>query len=341
MSIYHSQFPNNNFPYVYFGIHKETSQFYIGYRSNNKIQAHLDLGSKYFTSSKVIAELGFDKFNWIILTEYFTDTANDDSYWDEQRLIKQHIKDPLCLNKRYSDPVDGKPRFNSKGYTRPQSWKDAMSIRIKARPSRVMPEDEKIARSLVQKGRPGKKKTQTERDTMSVKQKGQPGRTFKPITIDGVYYASIKLAAEKHGVTSRQLLEIYKGTPVICNGIEYTSVKAASLALGVTTQQIRFKHIDNVPRYGNRGKPIVFNGISYPSMLIATKILGVSRAIIERSILNNSVELLTSKPNKVVSCDGVIYQSLSDAGRAMNLTIGAIKFRINSSTDRFKNYFLL
>ena len=45
-------------PYVYKITHKETNQFYIGFRCANKVQANLDLGFKYFTSSKAVKELG-------------------------------------------------------------------------------------------------------------------------------------------------------------------------------------------------------------------------------------------------------------------------------------------
>lgn len=85
-------------PYVYMGVHKETGQFYFGYRGANKIPSTEDLGTRYFTSSKKVKELGFDNFNWTILAEFFTGL---DAYLFEQSLIEKHISNkPLNLNKR-------------------------------------------------------------------------------------------------------------------------------------------------------------------------------------------------------------------------------------------------
>ena len=50
---------NNILPYVYKLTHKETGQFYIGYRKANKVQSYCDIGIVYFSSSKEIEKLGF------------------------------------------------------------------------------------------------------------------------------------------------------------------------------------------------------------------------------------------------------------------------------------------
>lgn len=105
---------NNNFPYVYMGIHKITGHFYIGYRECNKVQSHLDIGKKYrTTSSSVIVKEQFNEFDWVIIAEFYTDTAKDDAYWFEQEVIKENIKNPLCLNKHYVDKALGHKKFCS------------------------------------------------------------------------------------------------------------------------------------------------------------------------------------------------------------------------------------
>ena len=91
------------FPYVYLGIHKITSQFYIGYvgSTRRKLPSHSDLGTRYFTSSKKVAELGFENFDWIILAEFFDPiTGGLDAYNFEQDLISENWKNPLKLNGR-------------------------------------------------------------------------------------------------------------------------------------------------------------------------------------------------------------------------------------------------
>lgn len=82
-------------PYVYKCIHKETKEFYFGYRSQNKEPAHKDLGIKYFTSSKYVRPR-FHEFDFEILKEF---DSKIDAHSYEQNLIREYWYDPLILNK--------------------------------------------------------------------------------------------------------------------------------------------------------------------------------------------------------------------------------------------------
>lgn len=82
------------YPYVYMLTHKVTGEFYIGYRSANKVPAVDDLGKFYYTSSKQIKPI-FNEFECIVLAEFF---HADDAYVFEQQLIFEHWHDPLMLN---------------------------------------------------------------------------------------------------------------------------------------------------------------------------------------------------------------------------------------------------
>lgn len=93
-------------PYVYWITHKETGQFYIGYREANKIPASEDLPI-YQTSSRNIKKLKFENFNWKIIAEFLD---GDSAYEFENRLIEENFKNPLCLNKHFVK--DGKRKFN-------------------------------------------------------------------------------------------------------------------------------------------------------------------------------------------------------------------------------------
>lgn len=97
-------------PYVYKITHRETGEFYIGFRSINKVRPEFDLGFKYFTSSKTVKQLGFENFNIEIIAEFF---KKDDAYLFEQELIKENFKNKKCLNKFYDDK--NKLRFRSYG----------------------------------------------------------------------------------------------------------------------------------------------------------------------------------------------------------------------------------
>lgn len=94
------------YPYVYKCIHKETGEFYIGYRCANKVPSHIDL-PQYRTSSKKVKPR-FVEFNWQIIAEFFDKT---DAYWFEQSLIKENWNDPLLLNDKYQDQANGNESF--------------------------------------------------------------------------------------------------------------------------------------------------------------------------------------------------------------------------------------
>lgn len=93
MSIYTSEQIR---PYVYILTNKIDNTFYIGSRYSNTLQqpSHIDI-TKYQSSSKIIKQLGFDNFNYIILAEFFDGNS---AYDFEQQLIYEHWDNPLLLN---------------------------------------------------------------------------------------------------------------------------------------------------------------------------------------------------------------------------------------------------
>jgi hypothetical protein len=105
-------------PYVYICVHKETDQFYIGYREKNvrlNRPSHLDL-PKYKTSSTTVRP-DWENYNWTIVAEFFDPS---DAYTFEQQLIYDNWKNPLLLNGHYNlgerkfrpigpSPLKGKP----------------------------------------------------------------------------------------------------------------------------------------------------------------------------------------------------------------------------------------
>lgn len=84
-------------PYVYKLTHRETGEFYFGYRRANKVPALDDLGKLYFTSSKFVRP-NFKMFNIEILFEF---TNADEAFWKEQELIAENAKHPLILNRKF------------------------------------------------------------------------------------------------------------------------------------------------------------------------------------------------------------------------------------------------
>ena len=81
-------------PYVYICSHRESGQFYIGYREGNKLPSSQDL-PLYKTSSKHVNPI-FDQYSWEIIAEFFDGT---DAYNFEQSLIYENWGNPLLINK--------------------------------------------------------------------------------------------------------------------------------------------------------------------------------------------------------------------------------------------------
>lgn len=117
----------DSIPYVYKLVHKESGEFYIGYRSANKLPAHLDL-PQYQTSSKIVKEIGFNNFNWEIIAEFHNWEA---AYDFESELIRENINDPLCINGHYFE--SGSNRFVLKKHTTYAKNKISNSLKGKAK----------------------------------------------------------------------------------------------------------------------------------------------------------------------------------------------------------------
>lgn len=98
--------------YVYKLVHIQTGQFYIGYHCSEQ-SPYEDLGVKYFTSSDEVSKIGFENFYYGVVDDIFPD--HDSCYWTEQLMIKNVIKNPLCLNLHYIDPYTGKDKFSTTG----------------------------------------------------------------------------------------------------------------------------------------------------------------------------------------------------------------------------------
>lgn len=85
----------NNKPYVYKLTNPTSGEFYIGYRSANKVPATDDLGKEYFTSSKTVRPR-FNEFTPTILKEF---TCKEDAIDYEQSIIHDNWGNPLLLNR--------------------------------------------------------------------------------------------------------------------------------------------------------------------------------------------------------------------------------------------------
>jgi hypothetical protein len=140
--------------YVYYIKHIPSGKFYYGSRYKHiekNVQPAKDLWNTYFSSSKEIARLrestGDNSFEYTII---FTDTDTDKCFDYEQTLIKENIKDPLCINKRYFDSDKGTGVFSifgktlsSKGKSKSEETKQHMRKPKSAEHRRAISETQK------------------------------------------------------------------------------------------------------------------------------------------------------------------------------------------------------
>lgn len=97
--------------YTYKLVHINTNQIYIGSRKTKKSNPYDDLGIKYFSSSKIVKEIGFDNFYFGVI-ETFNDF--DSCYWSEQNLIETNFLN-LCLNRSYYRKTNNSRIFSMSG----------------------------------------------------------------------------------------------------------------------------------------------------------------------------------------------------------------------------------
>jgi len=90
----------NMFYYVYKITEKDTGKFYIGARGSKK-EPLLDLGIKYFSSSKNLKSMIFERGSENFIFEIIKNSYNswEEAYEDEQLLIFNNWENPLKINK--------------------------------------------------------------------------------------------------------------------------------------------------------------------------------------------------------------------------------------------------
>jgi hypothetical protein len=159
-------------PYVYRLDHPTTGEFYIGYRSANKVPAHEDLGHMYFTSSKRVK----DRFHEFKVTMVLKCDDAQEAYDLEQFLIWTDWEKPGMLNKHCNY---GKGNWHATGQIRSEETRAKMSASHKGR----KPSDESRAKMSAAKkdklsGHKGKKHTEETKKKMSAAKKGKPKPKF-------------------------------------------------------------------------------------------------------------------------------------------------------------------
>jgi hypothetical protein len=100
--------------YVYRLVHKTSGQEYFGSRKTAQVDPYDDLGVKYFSSSKIVKEIGFAEFYHEVVAVYDSFT---ECYWEEQRLIESIFNSGKCLNRSFYRQTDNSRVFSMTGRT--------------------------------------------------------------------------------------------------------------------------------------------------------------------------------------------------------------------------------
>ena len=185
--------------YTYLITNKITGQFYYGSRYRNikfKRTPEEDFWIYYFTSSvrikQLIGQYGKDSFDISIIMQ---DKDYDKCYWAEQDLIKENIKNKLCLNGTYLDSESNEIKFSMaglshsdktksklskshQGKTFTNSHKENISVSNKGKHNIPCPEEQRKRQSELMSGRPpwnsGLLATDTAKNNQSAALKGKP-----------------------------------------------------------------------------------------------------------------------------------------------------------------------
>lgn len=187
-------------PYVYKLTHKETGQFYIGYRKANKVQSYCDIGIVYFSSSKEIEKLGFGNFDIEIIAEFF-DWKEANLF--EQCLIKENFKNPLCLNKNYS--INGSVKFTTAGYTHREDTKKKISLSNTGANNPMFNKESRFK---------GKQHKEAAKISISVNRRGKcvgsEHPNSKKVLVNGVIYNTITDSAKANNIDMSYLSTLLK-----------------------------------------------------------------------------------------------------------------------------------
>lgn len=165
--------------YVYYIRHLPTGKFYYGSRYKHIEKNRLpeeDFWNFYYSSSseikKMQKETGNESFEYKII---FTHVDPEVCFEYEQTLIKEHIKDPLCINKRYFDSINGVKVFCTYGKTLSSKGKPKKeSTKEKMRKPKTMQHRDNISKAQLANGGNGPAKHKEEsknktRETMKLK----------------------------------------------------------------------------------------------------------------------------------------------------------------------------
>lgn len=206
--------------YVYKIINKITNQFYIGARSKNvELERYPedDLWIHYFSSSKRVRELiskfGRESFDYEIISKH-----NDDleCFFEENKIIFEHIEDPMCLNGYCLSPVTGMKIFSFSGRKHSVSAKSKISTantgNTPHNKNKETPSEVREKQSIAAKNRPPMseetKKKMSESRTGDKNPRGMLGKTASEETKKKLSQALTgKNIGKVHGKQSKETLE--------------------------------------------------------------------------------------------------------------------------------------
>lgn len=271
--------------YVYRIENSVTKEFYYGSRYI-ETDPEKDLWIKYFTSSKYvksqIKQYGLEAFSTSIIK---IDYDNDRCYWYEQGLIKDHITDPLCLNRFYRTP-DQKIFCNK---NRPMS--DAQKIKVSQNSGVAHPVS--ISDIFYKSVRAAAKELGITEDTIHSRCKSKTYPDWYKIGPKKHYNDYKPKINSKQNIANKLFLEMYSSRTDFKNfrkdfisricTLTSSTVMSAEMMYGIAR-----KAAGNIkiPRTST-GKPVSIDGETYPSIKFAANSLNVTEETISYRVNSN------------------------------------------------------
>ncbi len=187
-------------------------------------------------------------------------------------------------------------------------------------------------------------------EDMVRKGKVRPSGYNEPCMWNGIAYTSFVEAAKANDMWVTNLMRfIRKGytcdedvnkigdkNPVVWNGIHYPNVAACAKSLNIHVNTVRTRMEKEYNSDNDMYKPVVWNGIHYTTTKDAADAVGIYPNAMKYRInkghtcdadLDNTKSNSGSKSPVRVTWNGIEYESLSSAARALGISANALAYR--------------
>lgn len=134
----------------------------------------------------------------------------------------------------------------------------------------------------------------------------------------------------------------YDRTKIIAKLVEFNRLPQVKEALSIRTKELWASEEGRKMFIKAIGQNVVVDGIEYGSVREASRQTGTSIESIRRRLVNNVCSLNDIRPKqKRVSCEGVIYPSVSKAAEVYGIMDNTMTYRLQNTSNAWKDFIYL